>query len=191
MALRIAAMNVLQIVGIAAVVLLLAGFALYNSLVRARNTVDESWSGIDVQLRRRHDLVPNLVNTVRGYAGHEAQTLDAVTTARNGALQAGHPAAIAPAEDLLTGTLMQLLGVIEAYPDLKADQNFLRLQAELAELEDQIAASRRIYNGNVESFNTKMQSFPGNIVARPAGFTAREFFEAGSHARVPSPVNFG
>jgi LemA protein len=152
----------------------------YNGLVSRRARVDESWSGIDVQLKRRHDLIPNLVETVKGYASHEKQTLENVIKARNSAVSAqegGDPAALGAAEGLLTGALRQVFALSEAYPDLKANTNFLDLQAQLADTEDKISASRRIYNGNVRDYNTKIQQLPSNIIAGIGNFTAREFFE--------------
>ena len=152
----------------------------YNGLVARRARVDESWSGIDVQLKRRHDLIPNLVETVKGYAAHEKQTLENVVKARNSAVSAqdaGDPAALGAAEGMLTGALRQVFALSEAYPDLKANTNFLELQGQLADTEDKISASRRIYNGNVRDYNTKIQQLPANIVAGIGNFTAREFFE--------------
>lgn len=159
---------------------------LYNGLVRARNTVDESWSGIDVQLKRRHDLVGNLIHTVAAYAEHERAVLQAATDARTRAVEAIGPAVAARAEAELDAPVGALLAVAEAYPDLKAAENFLDLQRQLAELENQIAASRRIYNGNTRHYNDRIQSFPGLLVARPFGFTSRLFFEVDpAHAGVP------
>jgi LemA protein len=152
----------------------------YNGLVSRRARVDESWSGIDVQLKRRHDLIPNLVETVKGYASHEKQTLENVIKARNSAVSAqegGDPASLGAAEGLLTGALRQVFALSEAYPDLKANTNFLDLQAQLADTEDKISASRRIYNGNVRDYNTKIQQVPSNIIAGIGNFTSREFFE--------------
>ena len=168
------------------IVLVLVGIVLlwavltYNALVARRNKVDESWSGIDVQLKRRHDLIPNLVETVKGYAAHERQTLESVIQARQNAVQAqqdGDPASLGAAETLLTGALRQLFALSEAYPDLKANTNFLELQHQLADTEDKISASRRIYNGNVQTFNTSVQQVPANIIAGIGGFSPREFFE--------------
>ncbi|MCW2928922.1 MAG: uncharacterized protein JWM86_2890 [Thermoleophilia bacterium] len=161
-------------------VILLWAVTTYNGLVSRRARVDESWSGIDVQLKRRHDLIPNLVETVKGYAAHEKQTLENVIKARNSAVtaqDAGDPAALGQAEGLLSGALRQVFALSEAYPDLKANTNFLELQASLADTEDKISAARRIYNGNVRDYNTKIQQLPSNIIAGVGNFTTREFFE--------------
>lgn len=153
----------------------------YNGLITSRNRTDEAWSDIDVQLKRRYDLIPNLVNTVKGYAAHEAGTLEKVIAARNMAMSAGsNPAAKAEAENMLSGTLKSLFALTENYPDLKANQNFLSLQAELADTENKLLASRRFYNGNVRDFNTKLQVFPTNMFANMLGFTKRDFFEIDS-----------
>lgn len=149
----------------------------YNGLISRRNKVDEGWSGIDVQLKRRHDLIPNLVETVKGYASHERETLDNVIKARQQAVSAGSPHEAQEAENLLTGTLRQLFALGEAYPDLKASDNFRELQLQLADTEDKIQAARRIYNSNVNIYNTKIQQVPANIIAGIGNFTAREFFE--------------
>ena len=154
--------------------------ATYNGLITLRNRVDEAWSDIDVQLKRRYDLIPNLVNTVKGYATHEGQTLEKVIAARNAAMSATNPHAKAEAENALSGTLKSLFALSESYPDLKANQNFLSLQNELTDTENKILASRRFYNGNVRDFNTKLQVFPTNIIANALGFTKRDFFEVDS-----------
>jgi LemA protein len=164
------------------VVLALILVGIYNGLVRARNRVDEAWSGIDVQLKRRHDLIPNLVETVKGYAAHEAEVFQAVTEARANAMsaQAGGPAnaqQVAQAESALTGALGRLFAVAEAYPQLRATENFQQLQAELTNTEDQIAGARRIYNGNVQDYNTRIQTFPAVAFAGMLGFSKREFYE--------------
>jgi LemA protein len=163
---------------IVAIVIVLALFLIvtYNGMVRGRNKVDESWSGIDVQLKRRHDLVPNLVETVKGYATHEREVFQAVTEARTRAMSASSPAAAGAAEGILGQALGRLFAVAEAYPDLKASTNFLELQGTLNQLESEIAASRRVYNSNVQTFNTRIQSFPGVVIAGPFGFSKREFF---------------
>lgn len=168
--------------------LLLSLVLLYNGLVRARNTVDESWSGIDVQLKRRHDLVGNLINTVSGYAAHERSVLQAATEARAGAVAASGPAATARAEQALGTPVRKLFALSEAYPDLKASESFRQLQSELTALENDIAASRSIYNGNARIYNDRIQSFPGLLVAGPFGFVAREYFELDDkdEAAVPS-----
>ena len=164
------------------VVLVLIGIwvvATYNGFVKLRNIVEESWRQIDVELHRRYDLIPNLVETVKGYAAHERQTFENVTAARSAAVSPGAgPAEQASQENFLTAALRQLLAVAEAYPDLKANQNFLELQSQLAETEDRIAAGRRFYNANVRTFNTKVESFPPNIVGRIFNFTKQEYFEA-------------
>ncbi|MDO8667728.1 MAG: LemA family protein [bacterium] len=162
---------------IAAVIL--AIIALYNGLIRLKLRVDEAWSDIDVQLKRRHDLIPNLVETVKGYAAHEQGTFDKVIQARNQAMQAqtgGDNKALAQAENMLTGTLKSLFALSEAYPDLKANQNFLELQRELTDTEDKVQASRRFYNGNVRDYNTKLQVFPTNFLAGLLSFKSREFY---------------
>ncbi len=162
-----------------------------NSIIGSRNRVDESWSGIDVQLKRRHDLVPNLVETVRGYATHEQKTFENVTKARSAAMQAEGPAQASAAEGMLTQALGGLRVVAEQYPELRATENFQQLSRNLSELEDEIQASRRIYNSNVQSYNTKIQVFPNSIVANAGGFTAREFFEiTDATEREPVQVKF-
>ena len=157
-------------------VIIFAIIALYNGLIRLKLRVDEAWSDIDVQLKRRHDLIPNLVETVKGYATHEKTTLDAVIKARNSAMQAGDAQTKAKAENALSDTLKSIFALAEAYPDLKANQNFLELQRELTDTEDKIQAARRFYNGNVRDFNTKLQVFPTNFLAGMLSFKSREFF---------------
>ena len=162
-----------------------------NSMIGARNRVDEAWSGIDVQLKRRHDLVPNLVETVKGYAQHEQKTFEATTKARAEAMAAQGVDQTRAAEQNLTAALANLRAVAENYPQLRATENFQRLQASLAEIEDEIQAARRIYNSNVQSYNTKIQIFPNSIVASQGGFTPREFFEIETAAdREPVEVSF-
>ena len=162
-----------------------------NSMIGSRNRVDEAWSGIDVQLKRRHDLVPNLVETVKGYAAHEQKTFEETTKARAAAMAAQSPADVAQAESALGGMLGNIRVIAEAYPELQADENFRQLQSELSELEDQIQASRRIYNSNVQSYNTKIQVFPNSIVAGAGDFEEREFFEIEVAAeREPVDVKF-
>jgi LemA protein len=151
--------------------------ALYNRLVVLRNRVDNAWSQIDVQLRRRYDLIPNLVETVKGYATHESATFEKVTQARNMAVNAGTVAEQGQAENMLTGALKSLFAVAEAYPDLKANQNFMMLQEELSGTESKIAYARQFYNDSVMSYNTATQSFPANLLAGVFGFTQREYFE--------------
>lgn len=160
------------------VVLAIWIIAVYNGLIRLKNRVDEAWSDIDVQLKRRHDLIPNLVNTVKGYATHERELFEKVTAARTAAMGAQTPAQKEQAENVLSGTLKSLFAVAENYPDLKANQNFLELQRELTDTEDKIQAARRFYNGNVRDFNIKIEIFPNNIFAKVLNFTKREFFEA-------------
>jgi LemA protein len=162
-----------------------------NSMVGARNRVDEAWSGIDVQLKRRHDLVPNLVETVKGYASHEREVFEKVTEARAKAMAANTPAQASQAEGQLSSVLGDLRAVAENYPQLRATENFQKLQNELTEIEDEIQASRRIYNSNVQSYNTKIQVFPNSLIANSAGFTARQFFEITDAAeREPVSVSF-
>ena len=175
-------------------ILLLAVFyyiAKRNSIIASRNRVDESWSGIDVQLKRRHDLVPNLVETVKGYAEHESATFEKATKARAEAMQASSVGETAKAESNLTGALTELRAVAENYPTLRATENFQQLSRNLSELEDEIQASRRIYNSNVQSYNTDIQQFPGSIIANQGGFTAREFFEIDDADRATPQVSFG
>jgi LemA protein len=159
------------------VVLILWAIALYNRFVQLRNRVDNAWAQIEVQLKRRRDLIPNLVETVKGYAAHERETFEAVTQARAAAAGAQGPAATAAAEGLLSQALGRLFAVAEAYPDLKANENFLDLQAQLKDTEDKIAISRQVYNDTVLTYNNAIQVFPGVLVAGPFGFQRREFFE--------------
>ena len=173
-------MLVVIIVVVVVAIAVLAGVVSYNRLVRLRNRVASTLSQIAVQLTRRHDLVPNLVETVKGYAAHERQTLEAVIQARNTAVaaqQAG-PASQAQAENGLTGALRQLFALSEAYPDLKANENFLNLQTELASTEDRISLARQSYNDTVATYITKVQSFPSNTIAAMFGFKTPEYFEA-------------
>lgn len=164
--------------------------AMYNGLIRLKNRVDEAWSDIDVQLKRRYDLIPNLVNTVKGYAAHEKEVFEKVTEARARAMGAGSAADKAEAENMLSNTLKSLFAVAEAYPDLKANQNFLELQRELTDTEDKIQAARRFYNGNVRDFNTKIQVFPTNIFAGMLNFTKRDFFQAEASEKEVVNVQF-
>jgi len=174
------------------VVLLLIGWpvAVYNGFIKLKNRVDEAWSDISVQLKRRYDLIPNLVNTVKGYATHEKELFEKVTQARANALNAQNPEAKADAENILSGTLKSLFAVSENYPDLKANQNFLELQRELTDTEDKIQASRRFYNGNVRDFNTKLQVFPNNLIAGMLNFKAYEFFQAKEEEKENVKVEF-
>jgi LemA protein len=186
-------MSIVVIVLIVLVVLLaLYAVVTYNGLVRLRNQAEEAFSDIDVQLKRRHDLIPNLVETVKGYATHERQVFENVTAARSNAVAATGPEQQAQAENQLTGALRQLFAVAENYPDLKASQNFLELQNELTDTEDKIQASRRFYNMTVRDLNVKIEQFPSSLVARFANAQQRDFFELdepGDRA-VPS-VSFG
>lgn len=161
----------------AAVLLALWLVAMYNGLVTLKNRVDEAWSDIDVQLKRRYDLIPNLIETVKGYATHERELFEKVTQARTAAMGAKSVKEHEQAENMLAGTLKSLFAVSENYPDLKANQNFLQLQDELSDTENKIQASRRFYNGNVRDFNTKLQTFPTNMFASMFNFKDREFFE--------------
>lgn len=164
--------------------------ALFNRLVVLRNRVDNAWAQIEVQLKRRYDLIPNLVETVKGYATHESKTLEAVVQARNMAMGAQGVADKGQAEGMLTGALKTLFAVAEAYPDLKANQGFLDLQEKLADAENKIAYARQFYNDTVMTFNTLIQSFPALLVAKPFGFTAREYFEAEPEADTVPQVKF-
>ncbi len=189
----IAAVAVVLMVFIGVVVLvLLAGIAIYNRLVRLRTTVKSSWSDIDVHLKKRYDLVPNLVETVKGYATHERSVFERVTEARSVAMRASSPADKAKAENLFTDTLKSLFAVAEAYPDLKANANFMQLQSQLKELEDNIESARRYYNAVVREYNIMTESFPSNIVASQFRFTREEFFELeeASVERKPVRVSF-
>lgn len=164
-------------------VVILAIIFIYNSLVAKRQQVNEAFSGIDVQLKMRRDLVPNLVESVKGYAAHEKTTLDEVISARNAAQAAQGPAEMGQAEGVLTQALGKLFALAEAYPDLKANQNFIQLQNELSAIEDKVAASRRFYNSAVGDYNTAIEQFPNSVVAGMGGFEAREFFDVGEEAR--------
>ena len=173
------------------VVLTLVLWAVYNSLVTLRVRVDEAWSDITVQLKRRLDLIPNLVETVKGYASHEKGVFQAVTEARTSVLAAKGVKETAVAENQFEGALKSLFAVAEAYPDLKASQNFIELQQELVDTEDKIQASRRFYNGGVRDLNTKVQTFPSNVIAGLFNFTNRDFFELGEaeQAKAEKPVD--
>jgi LemA protein len=172
------------------VLLIIFAVAVYNGLIRLKNRVDNAWAQIDVQLTRRHDLIPNLVETVKGYAAHESQTLEAVVQARNMATQAQGPAQQAQAENALTGTLKSLFALSEAYPDLKANQNFSQLQEELTSTEDRISYARQYYNDSVTRYNTKIQTFPSMLFAGMAHCDPREYFEADDQSRGPVQVKF-
>ena len=163
----------------------------FNRLVRLRNTIDNAWSQIDVQLRRRYDLIPNLVETVKGYAAHERQTLEAVTRARQAGLEAGTVEEQARAENMITGALRQLFALSESYPDLKANQNFLALQEELTATEGRIAFARQFYNDRVLAYSNARQAFPGNVIASIFNFAPRQYFEIeGEEFRGPVQVDF-
>lgn len=183
-------MSVGLILLIAAVIILAWLIAVYNGLIRLKNRVDEAWSDIDVQTKRRYDLIPNLVNTVKGYATHERELFEKVTEARARAMGAGTAQDKAQAENMLSNTLKSLFAVAEAYPDLKANQNFLELQRELTDTEDKIQAARRFYNGNVRDFNIKIQIFPNNLIAGMLNFSKREFFETAEEQKEPVKVEF-
>jgi len=164
---------------------------IYNALIKMRNRTDEAWSDIDVQLKRRYNLIPNLVETVKGYARHEKEVFEKVTEARSRAMGAKSVKDQGNAENMLAGALKSLFAVAENYPDLKANQNFLELQKELTDTEDKIQAARRFYNGNVRDFNIKIQTFPNNFAASMFGFKAREFFELEEEAaKEPVAVKF-
>lgn len=181
---------IIALIVVGVVLVLAIGFvvATYNGLVTLRNRVEEAWSDITVQLKRRTDLIPNLVNSVKGYATHEKEVFEKVTEARSAIMDAKGVKDTAEAENMLEGALKSLFAVAEAYPDLKANQNFMQLQQELVDTEDKIQASRRFYNGGVRDLNTKIQTFPANIVAGMFNFQAKEFFEVEDRASVENPV---
>jgi LemA protein len=170
------------------VLVLIGGVVIFNGLVTAKQRVDEAWSDISVQLKRRYDLIPNLMNTVKGYAKHESKVFEDVTAARSAAMGASNVQDKAKAENQLEGTLKSLFAVSEAYPDLKANQSFQQLQTELVDTEDKIQAARRFYNGTVRDFNTKLGVFPTNMFASILGFKSRQFFEADNQAQIDKPV---
>ena len=182
----------IAVIVIVVIVVLVVGFFWfgYNSLVKKRNQVDNAWSQIDVQLKRRHDLIPNLVETVKGYAAHERGTFEAVTQARANAINAQTPADQAQAENVLSGALKSLFAVAEAYPDLKANQNFLNLQEELTSSEDRVAYARQYYNDSVLSYNTQIQKFPTVLLAGMFHFEKREFFDAAPEDTETPQVQF-
>jgi LemA protein len=182
----------IAVIVIVVVVVLIVGFFWlgYNGLVKRRNQVDNAWSQIDVQLKRRHDLIPNLVETVKGYAAHERGTFEAVTQARANAINAQTPADQAQAENVLSGALKSLFAVAEAYPDLKANQNFLNLQEELTASEDRVAYARQYYNDSVLSYNTQIQKFPTVLLAGMFHFEKREFFDAAPEETETPQVQF-
>ena len=177
----------LVIIGLALLVGLML-VLLYNRLVQRRNRVDNAWAQVEVQLKRRWDLIPNLVESVKGYAAHERQTFEAVTEARTRAQNAKTPAETAAAEGILGAALGRLFAVAEAYPELQADENFRQLQTELAETENRVAVSRQVYNDSVLTYNNTVQTFPGLMVAGPFGFSIREFLEVEEEAQREAPV---
>ena len=180
-------MIVLIIIGVVAV----AAIGIYNGLITLRNRSDNAWAQVDVQLRRRYDLIPNLVETVKGYAAHEKETFQKVTEARAQAINAGTVSEQGKAENMLTGALKSLFAVVESYPDLKANQNFLMLQEELAGTEGKIAYARQFYNDTIMKFNTKQQVFPSNIIASMFNFQEKEYFEIEEpEAKEPVKVEF-
>jgi len=181
-------MSLTVIVIIVLVVLIIGLIAVYNGLIRSRVRVDEAWSDINVQLKRRYDLIPNLVETVKGYAKHESKVFEEVTAARSAAMNASGIEQKAQAENALAGTLKSLFAVSEAYPELKANEGFQQLQAEVTDTEDKIQAARRFYNGNVRDYNIKLQVFPTNMMAGMMGFTHRDFFGVENQAEVEKPV---
>ena len=186
-------MSITTILIVVVVLVVLWVVAVYNGFVRLVNRTKEAWADIDVQLKRRYDLIPNLVNTVKGYAAHESSAFENVTKARAAAMSAGTPEAKNNAENQLTGALKSVFAIAEAYPDLKANQNFLSLQNELSDTENKIQAARRFYNTEVRDLNTKTESFPGNLIASVGHFSKMEFFgldEADSAAREPVEVKF-
>jgi len=178
----------LVIVGIAIAAIVLWGVAIYNALVRKRNMVEEAWSGIDVQLKRRNDLIPNVVATVKGYASHEKNTLEEVVQLRNQAQNAQGVAETAQAQGMLGAALGKLFALAESYPDLKANTTFLKLQSTLSEIEEQIQMARRYYNGSARELNIAVESFPSNLIAARFGFTKADFFELESAAERAVPT---
>ncbi|MDD5152970.1 MAG: LemA family protein [Candidatus Pacebacteria bacterium] len=177
----------------AVAVLVIWVIVMYNSLISLVNRTKEAWSDIDVQLKRRYDLIPNLIATVKGYAVHESKVFEKVTEARSKAMQAGSMKEKQTAENDLSGTLKSLFAISESYPDLKANQNFLALQTELSDTENKIQAARRFYNGNVRDLNTKLEVFPSNVIAGMFKFERQEFFDLGDAnavAREPVAVKF-
>lgn len=190
-------MNIPLVIIIALVAIVLIGFMMYNGLVTMRLRVEEAWADINVQLKRRYDLIPNLIETVKGYATHESETLTAVLEARSkatainidaGSVTGEQMAALAGAEAGLGGMLGKLMAVAEAYPDLKADKNFQEMQRSLEDTEDKIQAARRFYNGNVRDYNTKLEVVPSNIIANMFHFTRKEFFELPENSKEREPV---
>lgn len=184
-------MSTTWIIIIAIAVVLLFAMSVYNTLIQLKNKVDEGWADIETQLKRRYDLIPNMVETVKGYAKHESKTFEAVTNARNMAMQAKTPEDKLQAENILSGTLKTLFAVAENYPELKANENFMELQSTLKEVEEKLQLSRRYYNATVRDFNTKIEIFPNNIFAGIFRFSKRNFFEVENPAeRENVKVNF-
>jgi len=185
-------MTAVFVVIVIVLVLLVAAFVvIYNRLVRQRNRIDNAWAQVDVQLKRRYNLIPNLIETVKGYAAHERETLEAVINARNVAISApDEPGPQAEADGVLTGALRQLFALGEAYPDLKANQNFLALQEELTATEGRVAYARQFYNDSVLDYNNKIQQFPALLFAKSLHFTERDYFEAEPDARSVPNVEF-
>ncbi|MFA5169564.1 MAG: LemA family protein [Candidatus Paceibacterota bacterium] len=183
-------MSIIEIVLVVIFLILLYIIVMYNGLITLRNRVKEAWSDIDVQLKRRYDLIPNLVETVKGYASHEKETFDRVIAARSKAMSAQGIKEKGDAENMLSGTLKSLFALSENYPDLKASVNFLELQKELTDTEDKVQAARRFYNGNVLDFNNKLQLFPTNMIAGMFGFKVSEFFEAEEGEKAAPKVSF-
>lgn len=184
-------MTVLWIILAIVAIIIIWLIVIFNGLIRLRNRTDEAWSDIDVQLKRRYDLIPNLIETVKGYAAHEKQLFEKVTEARTKAMQSGSIEERGQNENMLSGALKSLFAVAENYPNLKANENFLQLQTELTDTEDKIQAARRFYNGNVRDFNTKIEVFPNNLVASILGFAKREFFQVEEAEEKEAPkVNF-
>jgi len=183
-------MSIIEIVLVVIFLILLYIIVMYNGLITLRNRVKEAWSDIDVQLKRRYDLIPNLVETVKGYASHEKETFDRVIAARSKAMSAQGIKEKGDAENMLSGTLKSLFALSENYPDLKASVNFLELQKELTDTEDKVQAARRFYNGNVLDFNNKLELFPTNMIAGIFGFKVSEFFEAEEGEKAAPKVSF-
>ena len=179
-------MTTLIIIALIVVIAFIA-VGIYNGLIKLRNTSEQAWSDVDVQLKRRYDLIPNLVETVKGYASHEKETFEKVVQARNQAMNASNPEAKGQAENFLTSTLKSLFALAEAYPDLKANQNFLDLQDELSKIEEQIQLARRYYNAVVRDLNTKIETVPSNIIANMFNFEKREYFELDSEEERQTP----
>lgn len=181
-------MSTTLIIGIIVAIIVIWFIAAFNGFVTLRNRAKEAWADIEVQLKRRYDLIPNLVNTVKGYATHESQAFEKVSQARSLAMQASAPAEKGQAENALSGTLKSLFAISEAYPELKANTNFLQLQSELSDTENKIQAARRFYNGQVRDLNTKAERFPSNIVAGIFHFVKMDFFDLGDNDAAQQPV---